>query len=294
MIIAVDTRQGYNRFRSSRGYCGSVMRALPMEACTTQPATERPRLLVLGDVDMEGGGPRFSSLVAKPRRLALLAYLAAASPRRFHSRDELITLFWPEHDEAHGRAALRQAIHVLRRALGDDIITTRGAALRIDDERLSCDLASFHRLYERGETAAALELYRGELLPGFHISAAPAFERWLDAERGRLRYRVAQAAWSLASVAERDGETASAAGWAEAAVQFVPDDEVALRRLLSTYDRLGDRVRAVRTYQEFSVRIAREYAVQPSPETQELIRVIRMRMCCRADSSLAVSAEMAG
>ena len=231
-------------------------------------------------------------IVAKPRRLALLVYLTATSPRRFHSRDELIAMFWPEHDDAHGRAALRQAIHVLRRSLGERVVTPRGDTLGIEESRVWCDLCAFHQHWANGDAASVLRLYRGELLPGFHITAAPAFERWLDGERARVRRHAAQAAWTLASVAEQTGDWSRAAALAEAAIEAVPDDEVALRRLLSTYDRLGDRVRAVRTYDAFSARIASEYSVQPAPETQELIRSIRMRMRCREHAPPSTLADM--
>src|SRR2546422_464487 len=44
------------------------------------------------------------SLVTQPRRLALLAYLAAARPRGTHRRDSLLALFWPELDQPLPRA----------------------------------------------------------------------------------------------------------------------------------------------------------------------------------------------
>ena len=59
-------------------------------------------------------GREVQSLLTRPRRLALLAYLAAATPRRLHRRDSLLPLFWPELDQEHARAALRQALHVVR------------------------------------------------------------------------------------------------------------------------------------------------------------------------------------
>src|SRR2546425_1045836 len=71
-------------------------------------------------------GREVTSLLTRPRRLALLAYLAAATPRGLHRRDSLLALFWPELDQEHARAALRQALHVVRDALGADVIVTRG------------------------------------------------------------------------------------------------------------------------------------------------------------------------
>jgi hypothetical protein len=46
-----------------------------------------------------------ASLTRQPRRAALLAYLAAATPRGSHRRDKLLALFWPELDQVRARAA---------------------------------------------------------------------------------------------------------------------------------------------------------------------------------------------
>src|SRR5436190_8782277 len=89
-------------------------------------------------------GREVKSLLTRPRRLALLAYLAAATPRGFHRRDTLLALFWPELDQEHARAALRQALHVLRGAFGAGMVVTRGdeeIALNVD--HLWCDVVAF-------------------------------------------------------------------------------------------------------------------------------------------------------
>jgi DNA-binding SARP family transcriptional activator len=71
-------------------------------------------------------GREVKSLLTRSRRLALLAYLAAATPRDFHRRDTLLALFWPELDQEHARAALRQALHVVRAALGTEAVVNAG------------------------------------------------------------------------------------------------------------------------------------------------------------------------
>src|SRR3989449_4713409 len=85
-------------------------------------ASPRPRMIelrMLGRLSLTGAdGREVRGLLGQPRRLALLAYLAAASPQGFHRRDTLLALFWPELDQEHARAALRQALHVVRDALG--------------------------------------------------------------------------------------------------------------------------------------------------------------------------------
>src|SRR6267378_1864865 len=92
----------------------------------------------------DASGHEVKSLLTRSRRLALLAYLAAATPRGFRRRDSLLALFWPELDQEHARAALRQALHVLRGALGGDVVTTRGdEEIGLDFGRFWCDVVAF-------------------------------------------------------------------------------------------------------------------------------------------------------
>ncbi|MGH7548389.1 MAG: BTAD domain-containing putative transcriptional regulator [Gemmatimonadales bacterium] len=50
---------------------------------------------------------------------------------------------------------------------------------------------------------------------------------------------------------------------------------MALGRLIALRARLGDRVGALRAYEEFSRRVALDLGVEPSAETRELVRALR-------------------
>src|SRR6266446_9929092 len=104
-------------------------------------------LRMLGRLSLTGADVReVRALLGQPRRLALLAYLAAASPPGFHRRDTVLALFWPELDQEHARAALRQALHVLRTTLGADVVVTRGDDdIGLDSALLWTDVAAFDR-----------------------------------------------------------------------------------------------------------------------------------------------------
>ena len=87
------------------------------------------QLYVLGAPDLRRDGADVRSVLTQQKRLALLTYLATATPRGFHSRDTLLNLFWPELDQERARNALRQSLHYLRRALGEDAVaSTRSPA----------------------------------------------------------------------------------------------------------------------------------------------------------------------
>src|SRR3989442_15029398 len=121
-------------------------------------------------------GREVQSLLTRPRRLALLAYLAAATPKRLHRRDSLLALFWPELDQEHARAALRQALHVVREALGADVIVTRGdEEVGLDLERIWCDVVAFDRAVTAGRARGGLGRYRGDPPHGVFIPAARGF-----------------------------------------------------------------------------------------------------------------------
>ncbi|HEX5576486.1 MAG TPA: BTAD domain-containing putative transcriptional regulator [Gemmatimonadales bacterium] len=216
------------------------------------------------------------SVLAQPRRAALLCYLALALPRGFHRRDTLFALFWPEEDAEQARHALRQSVYFLRRALRPETIISRGdEELALAREQVTCDVWAFDAAVDDRRPADALALYRGELLAGFHISDAPDFERWLDQERSRLRQRAGEAGWGLAAARERDGDASGAVEAARRAADLAPTDETALRRLVLLLERLGDRAAAVRAYDAFAWRLEGEYELEPSAETRALMARIR-------------------
>ena len=226
----------------------------------------------------DAAGREVRSLLTRPRRLALLAYLAAATPRSLHRRDNLLARFWPELDQEHARAALRQALHVLRSALGPDVVVTRGdEEIGLDFARLWCDVAAFDDAIAGGRFAEALDCYRGPLLDGFFISAAGEFEQWLDGERARLQRTATRGARALADESEAKGDIRAAAEWAHRATQLAPLDEESHRRLITLLDRLGDRAGAVEAYEGFVRRLSADLETEPAAETKALVAAVRAR-----------------
>lgn len=234
------------------------------------------RLRTLGGLDLKAGGTDARPLLNQPKRLGLLVFLACAPPESCRRRDTLLGLFWPELDQERARGALRQALYMLRRELGEEVLPGRGEdEVGVDHTRLFLDATAFERAVAEGAPRAAMELYRGDFLEGFFVSgAAVEFETWVTAERARLRALAAQAAWSLAEGDVARG-AAEASGWIRRAVALSPDDESALRRALSLLDRLGDRAGALQLYHEFRDRLAREYGASPAAQTEALGEALR-------------------
>ncbi len=233
----------------------------------------------LGTIDLRTADGRSAvTVLQQPKRLALLAYLAHARPRGFRRRDELLALLWPESDDQHARAALRKTVHAIRAALGAEVLVGRG------DEELALDFELFHSDVDEFDAAIAEKrfrdasrLYRGELLPAFYATTSATFERWLDSERERLQECAARAASSVAKHESDLGNRPEAVTWARRALECSPQDETLVRQLLYALDAAGDRTGALDVYQEFRARLAREYDVDPAPETEALVAAIRAR-----------------
>lgn len=247
------------------------------------PATESAshpglQLRLLGGLDLAGPAAGDPAILRQPKRVALLAFLAAGQEGRFRRRDSLVGVFWPDADSESARHSLRQALYVLRREVGSDAIRTRGdGEVGLDAAVLGCDAARFETLAAEGQPAAAMEYYGGDLLPGFYLDDAPEFEQWLAVERVRLRRLASDLCWTLSQEAEQAGEPADAGRWARRAVDLDPFDEAALHRLIELLDSLGDRAGAVAAFEHFASRLASEYAIDPSPETLTLVERVRNR-----------------
>lgn len=253
--------------------------------------TRMIRLHLFGTVKLSSEDTsELRQIILQPKRLALLAYLAAGPSDR-HRRDTLLGMFWPELDSERARAALSKALHYLRRSLGEGVLVAQGdEELRVDTTRLWCDVTAFDEALEQGRHADALGLFGGDLLMGFFLSDAPEFEHWVEAERDRVRRRAAAAAWTLADAAEVADNPVGAIEWARRAQALSPEDETGLRRLLTLLERSGDRAGALRAYETFTRHLEQEYEIDPSPETQALIARVR-----KAAPPLAVdSAEEPG
>ena len=234
-------------------------------------------LRTLGTLDLRSpDGLALDSLLAQPKRTALLLALVLARPHGLQQRDTLLALFWPERDTERARTALRQALYFLRTELGDSLLVARGGSeIGVKQDAIWCDAVELDRACAQGRWEDAVNLYAGDLLPGFHVTDAPEFEAWLARERDRLRALAGDAAGRAFEQRDARGDLAGAIEWARKATALAPTDETAIRRLMSALTRNGDRAAALRAYDSFCDLLAREYELTPSAETQSLAESIR-------------------
>ena len=228
-------------------------------------------LTLFGSIDLRGPSADLEAVLVNNKAIGALAYLAVPSVGRFVRRDILTALLWPDLDQARARAALRKTLHLVRHALDVRVLLSRGdEEVALSADFVWCDAAAFTAAADAGFLLQALQLFRGDLMPGFHLPDCAEFDRWLEEERRDARERAAAAAWALAKLFETTDQYSDAVGMARRAVRFSWSDERALRRALLMLERLGDRAGAVHLYEEFARRLKAELETEPSRETAEL------------------------
>lgn len=209
------------------------------------------RLRLLGTPELEGRWPlRF----LPERRFRLLAFLALRGD--WVGRDELATLFWPDRTQEAARSNLRKLLHEAR-ALDLPQLEADRASVRW---RVVTDVAEYLAALRRGDTQAALALYRGPALQGLEGGESDSFGTWLAGERRRLH-----AAWREAVVAtlpHRD--PAGTLSMARLLLDDDPFDEDAIVAALDAYRSLGDGRGAAEAFRGYAERLIEELGVEPS------------------------------
>lgn len=248
----------------------------------------------LGTIDLREGSRLLEAPLRHSKRVALLAYLAVPNPVRSHRRETLVALLWPDLDSQHGRGMLRHELYALRQILGPEAFQGDGGeAIGVNGERLWCDARAFETAVESGHLTQAMDLVRGELLPGLHVDGGE-FGHWLDGARARLTQRACLVADRISARAEKNGDFSAAILWVRRWTELAWHDETAWRRLLSLLDRTGDRAGALSSYDSFAARLRETFEVEPAPETRALVERIRARSAVRPDGDRVVSDENGG
>lgn len=230
------------------------------------------RLRTFGGLSV--GDPDSGSGVApRPRALALLAILAAAGAKGT-SRDRAIGVLWPETGDERARHALSQTLYSLRRDLGTEVVLTM-PVLRLAPDLITSDLAGFRAAVAGRRWADAAALYAGPFLDHFHLTDAPEFERWVEAERASLATEAIRAIEIVAKASADAGRLEEAAEHWHRLTRLEPADSRIAASYMEALAALGDRTAAMAHGRAHAELVRRELEVEPHPVVERLITRLR-------------------
>lgn len=209
--------------------------------------------------------------ITRRQSRALLYYLAAQRGRV--DREQLTDLLWPDIERSAARQTLRTTLHGLRRALGDaldvdDAAIGVAAAVDVDLRMLEQQLSVRHP--EVAGLAAALARVRGELLEGFELLDSPGFTQWITGERERVRRLTIRGQTLLARAYAGEERFREALDALERVLVRDPLLEDVQRLAMQIAYFGGDRVGAIRRYEQLRVLLDDELGVPPMAETQAI------------------------
>ncbi|MEH2523164.1 MULTISPECIES: BTAD domain-containing putative transcriptional regulator [unclassified Bradyrhizobium] len=223
---------------------------------------------------------------------AVLSYLALLEAKQ-ESRERLVGLFWSRSDEEKARASLRQVVRELRSMLeeaGYDGFVAERLMIGIDVGRIEVDIENVIQLAEGGRVHPLLldtPQLDGRLLEGMD-DLDPSFRVWVLAKRQTIHERLMRnldEGLTSASV-PADAKKRIAA----AIVNLDPTHEYACRYLMRAHAEEGDVAGALRIYKALWDLLDRDYAMEPSSATEELVANIKLGILERAPADRAASA----
>jgi TolB-like protein/DNA-binding SARP family transcriptional activator/Flp pilus assembly protein TadD len=184
-------------------------------------------------------------------------------------------------------------VHFLRRSLGAEaLLATNGDGLELAWNGFWCDATAFEEALDSGRPAEAIELYQGELLEGFHVTDAPAFDQWLDAERTRLARRYAKALETIVEQREAGGDSEGAVMWLRRLAACDPCNSRVALRLMRWLAASGDPAGAVRHGRVHELLLREELDIPPDAEIAALLRDLHTARA-RGEEPLADDAPLA-
>lgn len=123
--------------------------------------------------------------------MAALCYVALERGRV--TRDDLGSLLWARSARDRARGSVRQALWLLRKTLGDDVVDEDERGLELNRDRVSLDLDDLEAHLAAGRVDEAWALWDGGMLADFSIPDSPAWQRWADRIRTSWERRVGDA-----------------------------------------------------------------------------------------------------
>lgn len=234
-----------------------------------------PMLRLLGGIDWSPPGAIATPGIGRKPR-ALLA-LAAAGGQRGIARERLAGLLWPELEAGAGASALRQSLHLLRRALGDFATVIEARRDRIGLHPELVDVFAFEALAGRddvGSLSAAARLYRGDFCEDL-VATEDEVARAIESERARLRQLAHRVAARLASSARERAPVELGIDLARRVLARDPLYESCFRTLIELLNLAGMRAEALGAYEEFRETLRRELGIEPGAETAAMAQSLR-------------------
>ena len=254
-------------------------------------------IALLGDLRVQYAGQTITRFRTQ-KTAALLAYFAYHG-NRLHSREEIAGLLWPDSDASAGRASVRTALAALRQQLelphtvAGSVILADRSHIGLNPAAFVTDVHAFEARIRIGRDVSgtsddrfrahtqAIELYTGELLPGY-------YEEWIFPQRDQLAEQYLSALRQLATFCMQAGDLQSAIDYGRRRVLADRWNEEAYTDLMRLLQAAGMRSEVRRQFKELEQMLKEDFEAQPSSEARAIAAEADRSVHAGFKSSLAL------
>lgn len=227
------------------------------------------------------GQPALFSPTGEPIRfrtkkhLALLVYLAIEG-RRTHRRDRLAELFWPNVPSAEARHSLATALSILRPRLAAGAIEANRDHVVLGAGRLDLDV---DRLLagEITTTTTQESLKIAGFLEGFEIPDSVEFGLWKDRQKAKFLPAIKMGLVQLIDCCRRTADARQIEHLADTMLSLDDLSEEAVRAKMEARAFAGDRLTALRIFEEWKTKLYDTVGAQPSDLVEGMAVRLRRR-----------------
>jgi len=264
------------------------------EAATVPASAARLTVSLVGRPSIMFGGRQIELRTQKAS--AVLSYLALTEAKH-ESRERLVGLLWSRSDEEKARASLRQVVRELRSAFEDagyGGFSAGRLSIHLNVEKVEVDIESIVRLAESGSVHPLLLNTPdiGERILEGMDDLDPSFRIWVLAKRQTILDRLMRSLGSgLVAPHIAPGTKTEIAA---AIANLDPTHEEACCHLMRVHAEEGDVAGALRIYKSLWNLLDRDYGMEPSPVTEELVADIKLGAFERPASRLGAPLEPDG
>ncbi len=261
--------------------------------------TERWRIQLLGGFIARQGEQMVDRF--RTRKGGEMLAALALHPHCTLPREELLLRLWPDEDPEAARNRLRVELAALRRQFqapgqaAPPLIEADRFLVRLHPEAFLIDTAEFEqglaqagRASERPEQirllAQAVDLYRGDLLPGYDAD-------WIAAERERLASLHQEALRRLIRRLAHERDFDQAIAYAQRALQADAWNEEAHFDLIRLFVAVGQPSAALRQYATLEQTLREQFDAKPTAAARNFIQQVRDRLGHGAALRVGVTAD---
>lgn len=194
------------------------------------------------------------------------ALLYCLALKKTLSREQAANLLWDTDDAQVAKKNLRHTLYTIKKAVHFELIVSPKKHLLTLNPELQYDIDYDNFMHRHN-----FSLYEGELLYGFALKNADAFENWLEMERIEFKTFYLQQLYA-AMLASAKKEVAETETLFAKYVKTDPLDERVYQVMMECYQQNGLYYKGIKVYQTVSKLLNAELGIAPCAELAQLHR----------------------